>query len=99
MTEDAPEWDGVGLLSFASAPDYTERLFDGEAGQRAIFEDIPRFLDLDRGETLPATEYVFRDDAWPGIPPRPDSTRQFCAQRSPSGSSAMTPPWPRLFRC
>jgi EthD domain len=58
----APEWDGVGLLSFASAADYTERLFDGEAGQRAIFEDIPRFLDLDRGETLPATEYVFRDD-------------------------------------
>ena len=35
----------------------------GEAGQQAIFEDIPRFLDLERGETLPATEYVYRDDA------------------------------------
>jgi hypothetical protein len=63
LTADAPEWDGVGLLSFASATDYTERLFDGEAGERAIFEDIPRFVDIERGETLPATEYVYRDDA------------------------------------
>ena len=30
---------------------------------RAIFEDIPRFVDIERGETLPATEYVYRDDA------------------------------------
>src|SRR5262245_1725482 len=63
LTPDAPEWDGVGLLSFASATEYTERLFDGEAGQKAIFEDIPRFVDIERGETLPATEYVYRDDA------------------------------------
>jgi hypothetical protein len=63
LTPDAPAWDGVGLLSFASAADYTERLFDGEAGQRAIFEDIPRFVDIERGETLPTTEYVYRDDA------------------------------------
>ena len=63
LTPDAPEWDGVGLLSFASATEYTERLFDGEEGQRAIFEDIPRFVDIQRGETLPATEYVYRDDA------------------------------------
>jgi hypothetical protein len=62
LTPDAPEWDGVGLLSFASATEYTERLFDGEVGQRAIFEDIPRFVDIERGETLPATEYVYRDD-------------------------------------
>lgn len=62
LTPDAPEWDGVGLLSFASASDYTERMFDGEAGQRAIFDDIPKFLDLERGETLAATEYVYRDD-------------------------------------
>jgi hypothetical protein len=61
LTRDAPAWDGVGLLSFASATDYTERLFDGEAGQKAIFDDIPRFLDLEKGETLPATEYVYRD--------------------------------------
>ncbi len=62
LSPDAPEWDGVGLLSFASAPDYTERLFDGEQGQTAIYEDVARFLDLEKGETLPATEYVYRDD-------------------------------------
>jgi hypothetical protein len=54
-------WDGVGLLSFASAADYTDGLFDGDAGQRAIYEDIPKFLDLEAGETLPASEFVYRD--------------------------------------
>jgi hypothetical protein len=62
LTADAPEWDGVGLLSFASAPDYTERLFDGEAGQQAIMDDVARFLDLEKGETLPGSEFVFCDD-------------------------------------
>lgn len=56
-------WDGVGLLSFASAEDWTQGLFGGPEGRRAIYEDIPRFLRLDRGETLPASEFVFRDDA------------------------------------
>ncbi len=63
LTPDAPSWDGVGLLSFASSVEYTERLFDGAQGEKAIFDDIPRFLDLERGETLPASEYVYRDDA------------------------------------
>jgi hypothetical protein len=58
-----PAWDGVGLLSFATAADFTQRMFDGERGQRAIYEDIPRFLALEAGETLAASEYVFRDDA------------------------------------
>lgn len=56
-------WDGVGLLSFASAEDWKNGLFSGPEGQRAIYEDIPRFLRLDRGETLPASEFVFRDDS------------------------------------
>ena len=58
---DAPPWDGVGLLSFASADDYTNGLFDGAEGERAIYEDIPKFLDLERGETIPTSELVFRD--------------------------------------
>ena len=62
LTPDAPAWDGAGLLSFASASDYTERMFDGPEGQKAIFDDVERFLTLERGETLPATEYVYRDD-------------------------------------
>lgn len=63
LTPDAPKWDGIGLLSFASSPDYMERIFDGPQGQRAIYDDVARFLDLERGETLPASEYVYRDDA------------------------------------
>ena len=63
LTPDAPSWDGVGLLSFASAPDYTERIFNGPEGQKAIYDDVARFLDLEAGETLPTSEYVYRDDA------------------------------------
>jgi hypothetical protein len=61
LGDGAPDWDGVGLLSFATAADYVERLFDGEAGQRAIFEDAARFVVLDEGETLPASEFVYAD--------------------------------------
>jgi hypothetical protein len=61
LTPDAPWFDGIGLLSFASVVDYSERLFDGEAGRKSIFDDVERFLDLDRGETLPASEFVYRD--------------------------------------
>jgi hypothetical protein len=61
LTPDAPRFDGIGLLSFASATDYSQRLFDGDAGRKAIFDDIVRFLDLGRGETLPASEFVYRD--------------------------------------
>ena len=65
VLEPAPgvAWDGVGLLSFASADDYTDRLFGGPEGERAIYEDIPRFLDLEKGETLPASEFVYLDAA------------------------------------
>ena len=63
LTPDAPSWDGVGLLSFATASDYTERIFDGPEGQKAIYDDVARFLDLEAGETLPTSEYVYRDDA------------------------------------
>ena len=60
-TPGAPEWDGVGLLSFAAASEYTDRLFGGSEDQKAIMDDVARFLDLPEGETLPASEYVYRD--------------------------------------
>ncbi len=62
VTHGAPDWDGVGLLSFSSAADYTERLFDGPEGMNAIYADVARFLDLDRGETMPASQFVYRDN-------------------------------------
>jgi hypothetical protein len=61
-TPGAPDWDGIGLLSFASATEYTERLFGSPEDRTAIFADTDRFLDLARGETLPASEYVYRDE-------------------------------------
>jgi EthD domain len=62
VTPGAPDWDGIGLLSFESASEYTERLFGSLQDRDAIFADIDRFLDLARGETLPASEFVYRDD-------------------------------------
>ena len=62
LTPDAPAWDGIGLLSFASAPDYTERLF-GPGGMEAIYSDCDNFVDLERGETLPTSEFIYRDGA------------------------------------
>ena len=61
VTPGAPEWDGIGLLSFASADDYTERLFDDPAAEAAIFTDVAKFLELQRGETIPTSEFVYRD--------------------------------------
>jgi hypothetical protein len=63
LTPGAPEWDGVGLLSFAAAGEYTDRLFGGPEDQKAIMDDVARFLDLPKGETLPASEYVYRDES------------------------------------
>ena len=63
LTPSAPEWDGVGLLSFAAADEYTDRLFGGPEDQKAIMDDVARFLDLPKGETLPASEYVYRDES------------------------------------
>jgi EthD domain len=62
LTPGAPAWDGVGLLSFAAASEYTDRLFGGPEDQQAIMDDVARFLDLPKGETLPASEYVYRDE-------------------------------------
>jgi uncharacterized protein (TIGR02118 family) len=59
---DAPDWDGIALLSFASAEDFTERLFGSEEDQRASMEDAARFVDLAKSEALPASEFVYLDD-------------------------------------
>lgn len=59
-TPSAVRWDGVGLLSFGSIEDYTERMF-GPGGQEAIYTDVKNFLSQDGNHTLPSTEYVYRD--------------------------------------
>jgi uncharacterized protein (TIGR02118 family) len=62
LTESAPELDGVGWLSFASASAYAEKMFDGPEGRRAIYEDIPRFLEPSFPDNFAASEFVFRDE-------------------------------------
>jgi hypothetical protein len=63
LTPGAPGVDGFGWLGFASAHDWETGLFDGEAGQKAIFDDVERFLDPSRFATFAASEYVYRDAA------------------------------------
>jgi hypothetical protein len=59
--EDAPGWDGVALLSFESAAEWTAGMFSGPDGKQAIMDDLERFLDVARGETLCCSEFVYRD--------------------------------------
>jgi hypothetical protein len=62
LTPGTPSWDGIGWLCFATPADYSGGLFDGEVGRQAIFDDVARFLDLERGETVPTNEFVYRDE-------------------------------------
>ena len=63
LTPGAPAADGFGWLSFESAERWETGLFDGERGQRAILEDVDRFLDSSRFATFGCSEYVYRDAA------------------------------------
>jgi hypothetical protein len=63
LTPDAPRIDGIGWLGFESAHAWETGLFDGERGQRAILEDVERFLDSRRFASFAASEYVYRDPA------------------------------------
>jgi len=63
LTPGAPAADGFGWLSFDSAERWETELFDGERGQRAILEDVDRFLDSSRFATFGCSEYVYRDAA------------------------------------
>lgn len=49
-------WDGIAELSFASESDARERMFDSPAGERAIRDDIARFIG--RTAAYRVAEYV-----------------------------------------
>jgi hypothetical protein len=63
LTPGAPAFDGFGWLGFRSGRDYADGLFGGPDDERAIFEDIPRFLDFERSQTFVTSEHVYRDGA------------------------------------
>jgi uncharacterized protein (TIGR02118 family) len=63
LTRGAPPYDGFGRLSFATTEAFERDMFAGEEGQRAIYEDIERFLDPERTlfASWATSEYVYKD--------------------------------------
>lgn len=60
LTDGADSFDGIAFLYFESVEDYTERLFDDDAGRRIIMDDTKRFLDLARSEAVLMSETLLR---------------------------------------
>jgi uncharacterized protein (TIGR02118 family) len=46
LTPDAPEVDGIAELTFLSAEDMRDRMYDSDEGRRVIGDDIREFIDL-----------------------------------------------------
>jgi uncharacterized protein (TIGR02118 family) len=60
LTAGSPDFDGIAVVGFPTALDCQTRLYDSPQGEAAIFEDLARFLDLDRSEATFTGEYVLR---------------------------------------
>jgi len=58
LTDDTPDFDGIGELHFRSADAVQDGMFDSEEGMRLIWEDTERFMDHDGSTTLPAREHL-----------------------------------------
>jgi len=59
----APPLDSIGTLWFDSLADYRERLYDSRIGERAIADDVARFLGS--ADAYATTEHVQRAPAEP----------------------------------
>ena len=60
VTPGSPDFDGIAVIGFPTALDCQTRLYDSPEGRAVIFEDLARFLDLDRSEATFTGEYVLR---------------------------------------
>jgi uncharacterized protein (TIGR02118 family) len=60
LTPGSPDFDGIAVVGFPTALDCQTRLYDSPEGEALIFEDLARFLDLDRSEATFTGEYVLR---------------------------------------
>jgi hypothetical protein len=58
LTPEAPAFDGIAQLGFSTLESLRDGLFDSAEGQRLIFADTARFLDLARIEIAFMGEYV-----------------------------------------
>ena len=58
LTDDTPDFDGIGELHFRSADAVQDGMFDSEEGMRLIWEDTERFMNHDGSTTFPAQEHL-----------------------------------------
>jgi uncharacterized protein (TIGR02118 family) len=58
LTDDTPDFDGIGELHFRRADAVQDGMFDSEEGARLIWEDTERFMNHDGSTTLPAKEHL-----------------------------------------
>jgi uncharacterized protein (TIGR02118 family) len=58
LTDDTPDFDGIGELHFRTAKAVVEEMFDSAAGEAEIMEDTYRFMSHQGSTTLPSTEWV-----------------------------------------
>lgn len=58
LTDDSPDFDGIGELHFRRAEDVHTGMFDSDEGMRLIMEDTERFLTPEGSTTLPTKEYL-----------------------------------------
>lgn len=58
LTDDTPDFDGIGELHFRTADAVQDGMFDSEEGMRLIWEDTERFMSHDGSTTLPAQEHL-----------------------------------------
>jgi uncharacterized protein (TIGR02118 family) len=58
LTDETPDFDGIGELHFRNAAAVQDGMFDSEEGARLIWEDTERFMRHDGSTTLPTKEHL-----------------------------------------
>jgi uncharacterized protein (TIGR02118 family) len=58
LTDETPEFDGIGELHFRTADGVKDGMFDSEEGAQLIWEDTERFMRHDGSTTLPTKEHL-----------------------------------------
>ena len=56
LTPDAPAFDGMAELGFATPADLRDRMYDSDEGRAAVSADVRTFLDLTAGRRLTGSD-------------------------------------------
>ena len=60
LTPDAPAFDGMAELGFATRADLRDRLYDSDEGRAVVSADVATFLDLREGRRLTGSDVPVR---------------------------------------